>query len=113
MGKGPHKYAISEGNKDDKTDTGVEKLKTPRQVVPSLIDVSSCGRLHQLSRNEPATDDRELPLSSTTAHVRLATVVASAARCDVGHVAAVKRAYANINVQKIERVTTLPCRKSL
>ena len=30
VGKGLHKYATSEGDKDDKTDTDVENLKTPR-----------------------------------------------------------------------------------
>ena len=49
--KGPSKYATSDGDNDDnddKTDTGVEKLKTSRRVVPSLVDISSGGRLQQL-----------------------------------------------------------------
>lgn len=59
MGKVLHKRPSS----DNDNDKGVAQLKTPRQVIPSLLDVSSGGRLHQLSRGEPATDERALPLS--------------------------------------------------
>ena len=78
------------------------------QVIPSLIDVSSGGRLQQLLRSAPVLDDSSLPLSSITAHARQATVTAVAAELDSAHIAAVKRAYANTNVHKIERVTTMP-----
>ena len=77
-------------------------------MVPSLIDVSSGGRLHQLSRSDRVSDDRALPLSSTTAHARQVKVTAVTVERDTTHVAAVKRAYANTNVHKIERVTTTP-----
>ena len=82
-------------------------------MVPSLLDVSSGAGLHRLSRSEPATDDRALPLSSTTVHVRQATVTDIAAEGDAAHDAAVKRAYANINAQKIERVTPMPFHAAL
>ena len=87
-------------------DSDVEQIKTPRQVLPSLLEVSSGGRLHKLSRSGPTTDDRGLPLSSTTAHAREAKIIAVAAECNATLVAAVKRAYANVNVHKIERVTS-------
>ena len=94
-------------------DTDVEHLKTPRQVVPSLLDFSSGFRLHKLSRSEPATDGRALPSSSTTAHAHEAKVAAIAAESNAAHVAAVKRPYANVNVHKIERVTSMPFHLSL
>ena len=50
---------------------------------------------HQLSRSEPAIDDRGRPLSSTTAHARQATVAPVTAECDTAHVAAVKHTSTN------------------
>ena len=47
-------------------------------------------------------------MSSTTAHACQATVATVAVECDAAHVTAVKRAYANTNVHKIECVTTMP-----
>ena len=85
------------------------ETETLRYAVTALIDVSSGGRL-QLSRSEPATGDRALSLSSTTAHARQAKVAAVTADCDAVHIATVNRAY---NIHKIELVTTLPCWKSL
>ena len=82
-------------------------------MLPSIIDVSSGGRLHQLSYSEPATDDRALPLSSNTAHARQATVEAVSAECDAAHFAAAKRAYDSTNVHEIERVTTMPFHTAL
>ena len=81
--------------------------------MPSLLEVSSGRRLHKLSRNELTTDDRALPLSSTTAHAREATVAAVAVECNAAHVAAVKRTYANVNVHKIERVPSKPFHTAL
>ena len=43
--EGPKRFAASDGDMDDKMDTEVEKLKTPKQLVPRLIDVSSGSRL--------------------------------------------------------------------
>ena len=86
VGKGPYKCATPEGDKDDKTDTDAEKQKTPRQVVHSFVDVSSGYSLHQVSRSEPATDDRALLLSPATAYVRQTTVAAVAPECDAAHV---------------------------
>ena len=109
--KGPVKYEKKPRSKDDKdgdTDGAVERLETPRQVVPSLIDVSSGGRLQQLLGSATVPDDGSLPLSSTTAHARQATVTAAAAERDAAHIAVVKRACANTKVHKIERVTTMP-----
>ena len=57
------------------------RLETLKQVVPSLLDVSSDSCLHKLSRSEPANDDRVLPLSSTTALMREVKVAAAAAEC--------------------------------
>ena len=82
-------------------------------MVPSLIDVSSGGRLHQLSRSDRVSDDRALPLSSTTAHARQAAVTAVAAKRDATHIAAVKHAYTNTNVNKIKLVTTMPFHTAL
>ena len=72
-------------------DSDIEQLKTPRHVVPSLLEVSSGSSLHKLSGSEPTADDRALPLCSITA---------VAAECHAAHVPAVKRVYANVNVHK-------------
>ena len=76
-------------------------------MVPSLVDVSSGGWLHQLSRSESVTDDRSLTLSPTTAHARQTTVAAVAAECDAANFTTVTRAYANTSVHQVERVTAL------
>ena len=81
-------------------DSDIEQLKTPRHVVPSLLEVSSGSSLHKLSGSEPTADDRALPLCSITAHARGAKITAVAAECNAAHVPAVKRVYANVNVHK-------------
>ena len=113
LGKGPRQRSSSAKAAANDTNSDVAQLKTPRQVVHCLLGVSSGGGLHQLSRSEPATDDRALPLSPTTAHVRQAAVTAIAAESDAAHDAAVKRADANINVHKIEGFTPMPFHASL
>ena len=90
-------------------DADVEHLlKTPRQVVPFLLHVSSGSRVHKLSRIELANNDRALPVSSTTVQAREAKVAAVAAGSNAAHVAAAKPAYASTNVHTIERVTDMP-----
>ena len=99
--KAPVMYEENNSSDDDTdgdTVNVMEKLKTPRRVVSSLINVSSGARVQQLLRSAPVPDDISLPLSSTTSHERQATVTAVAAECDAAHTAAVRRAYANANV---------------
>ena len=113
LGKGLRQRSSSPKTADNGIDADVVQLETPRQVVPCLPDVSSGGRLHQISRSDPAVDDRVLPLASTTAHVCQATVAAVAAESDTVHDAAVKHAYANINAHKFEHVAPMPFHAAL
>ena len=111
--RGPISAPPSTATKTTNRTPTFENLKTARQVVLSRIDDSSGVRLHQLSHSKPVTDDRELPLSPTTAHARQVRLAAVTAERDAAHVIAVKRAYANTNVHKIQRVTTLPFHRTL
>ena len=93
---------------DDPDDSDVA-LKTPRRVIPPLVDVSSGDHLHSISRSELDLN-RALPLSSATAHARQARVDEVNAAAESIYIAAVKRHYIAIDVRKVERVVPIPFR---
>ena len=71
IGKGPHKYTTSTGDKDDKPDTDENKLKVPRHIVPSLFDDASGVRLTNCRAvNLPPTTVRGRSLQSPRTHAR-------------------------------------------
>ena len=91
----------------DPDDSDLAALKTPRQVIPSLVDVSSGDHLHSLSRSELDLN-RTLPLSSATAHARQARVDEVNAAAESIYIAAVKRHYITIDFRKVDRVFSIP-----
>ena len=68
----------------------VKELKTPRQVTPSLVDISSSDKLRVLSSSEFATD-RALPLPSATAHARQEQINEINNAADNAYIRAVQR----------------------
>ncbi|CAN0583169.1 unnamed protein product, partial [Laminaria digitata] len=82
----------------------VTALKTPRQVTPSLIDVSASDQLHSISRSQLAVTDRALPLSSAIAHARQEQIDAADATLLAAHEAKVFSAYAHLDIRKVELV---------
>ncbi|CAN0580470.1 unnamed protein product, partial [Laminaria digitata] len=99
----PAGHARKNAKEEPDCSSEVAVLTTPRQVTPSVVDVSSSDRLHLLSRSESA-----LPLSSTTAYARQAHIDSVSVSRDSAYIAAVKRAYKQINLRKVDRVTPMP-----
>ena len=82
-------------------------LKTPRRVIPSLVDVSSSDKVHLFSRRGSALADRALLVFYDCARETSTNKLGRPAQ-DSARRAAVRNVYNNIDLRQGERVHPMP-----